>query len=103
MAREFKWEEITPEHAVLYGPEPYMVAAVIIMECPEPDPQDACWRVMSGLYPSLNFAEENTGIPLEQLKRRVLIQLGSDLEKWKKGIEEDISNVLGMVFGEMET
>ena len=97
MNREFKWNDISDDHAVLYGPEAYMVAAVITLGYEKEDMSDLCWRVMSGSYKSLNIEEYDTSISLQQLKRRALILLGNELEQERRALDADISNILGML------
>lgn len=94
MMRGFRWEDYGPEHAVLYGPEYYTVAAVVIL--------DDSWRVMSNTYHSLNLSEKNTLLPMGEIKRRVLIRLGKEIEEKKEDLEKDMSSLLNMLFSEME-
>lgn len=104
MGREFHWEDhgtdAGTDHSVLYGPEPYMVAAVVTLDYGDPDLQESFWRVMSSEYRSLNFAEENTSLPIEDIKRRTLIYLGNEIRQRKADLDTDISNVLDMLFNE---
>ena len=102
MARRFRWEDHGTDHAVLYGPEPHMVAAVVTMDYGDPEMGDSWWRVMSSQYRSLNLEEENTSLSMEDIKRRTLIFLGNELRKEKTDLETDISNVLDMLFTETE-
>ena len=104
MGRAFDWEDYWkvhnlsdgPDNAVLYGPEPYMIAAVIILDYGVPA-QGPRWKVMSNEYRNLNFTEEDTSLPLEQLKKRTLIRLGQELKERKEDLDADLSCVRGML------
>lgn len=104
MERKFYWEDHGTcdglDHAVLYGPEPYMVAAVVTLDYGDPVLMESFWRVMSSDYRSLNFAEENTSLPIEDIKRRALICLGNELRQRSADLDTDISNVLDMLLNE---
>lgn len=104
MGRAFHWEDYWkvhnlsdgPDNAVLYGPEPYMIAAVITLEYGVPE-QGTCWNVMSNEYRNLNFTEEDTSLSLNQLKNRTLIRLGQELKGRKEELDADLSCVRSML------
>ncbi len=104
MNRRFYWEDHGTEdgtdHAVLYGPEPYMVAAVVTMDYGDLHLQEGCWRVMSGEYRSLNFEEGNMSLPVEDIKRRVLIFIGNEIRQKTDDLNTDMSNVMDMLLNE---
>lgn len=100
MVRVFRWEDHGPEHAVLYGPEYHTVAAVVTMDCSAL--KEYSWRVMSSVYQSLNLNEEDTSLPMESIKQRVLIRLGNEIKEKKMDLEQDMSNLLDMLFDEMK-
>ena len=68
----------------------------------DPELMDSEWRVMSQSYRLLNFREEDTSIPLERIQRRTIILLGQELHGRKKDLEDAMSSVLSMLFGEAE-
>ncbi len=98
----FYWEKIDEEHALLMGPEDGDVAAVVVMDPGDPELMDSEWRVMSQSYRLLNFREEDTSIPLERIQRRTIILLGQELHGRKRDLEDAMSSVLSMLFGEAE-
>lgn len=104
MGRKFFWEDYKTgdeiDHAILYGPEPYNVAAVVTLDYGEPDFQEGCWRVMSSEYYSLNLEEENMSLPIEDIKKRVIINLGNEIKQRKMELDIDMSNVLDMLLNE---
>lgn len=97
MAREYHWGKHGADHAVLYGPEPYMIAAIVTMEHKG---MESRWVAISARYPSVNFLEDDASIPLEQIMERVHINIRSDLELAKRKIEEDICNVSDLRYRE---
>ncbi len=100
MRRRFHWENHGTDHAVLYGPEPYEIAAVVTLDYGDPDLQEGCWRVMSGEYRSLNFEEGNMSLPVEDIKRRVLIFIGNEIRQKTDDLNTDMSNVMDMLLNE---
>lgn len=94
--RNFIWNDINENHAILFGPEPERgdVAAVIVMDYGSQELMDSRYIVASSLYKKLNFEEEDTSLPIEQIKRRVIILLGNELSDRREEIEADLSNVL---------
>lgn len=102
--RKFHWEDHGTDdgidHAVLYGPEPYMVAAVVTMDYGDPYLQESFWRVMSGEYGSLNFAEEDTSLPIGAIKKRVIIKLGNEINKRRLDLDMDMKCVMDMLMEE---
>lgn len=101
MAREYVWKDYGSDHAVLYGPEPCMVAAVITLNRGNVELPESSWRVMSSEYRSLNLEEEDTSIPLEQIKKRVLIKLAQELTEKTKEIDEDMSSISRILFSSL--
>ena len=98
MAREYHWEEHGDTHAVLYGPEEGMIAAVITMEFGDPELMDGRWKVMSNIYWSLNLWEEDTSISLRQMEKRVIAKLGSELSESVNKLSEDLISVTGLLY-----
>ena len=99
---KFYWEKIDEEHALLMGPEDGDVAAVVVMDPGDPELMDSEWRVMSQSYRLLNFKEEDTSIPLGRIQSRTIILLGQELHGRKRDLEDAMSSVLSMLFGEAE-
>ncbi len=104
MGRGFYWEDHGTDdgidHAVLYGPEPYMVAAVVTMDYGDPYLQESFWRVMSSAYCGLNFAEENTALPIEDIKRRVGMFLVNELRGRSMELNADMESAMALLFDE---
>lgn len=99
--REYLWEDRGEDFAVLYGPEPYTVAAVIRLDPGTPDQMDGCWRITSGRYSLLNLEERDTSIPLKQMKDRALILLGQELRQRQEDVEADMASVRSLLFADM--
>lgn len=93
MKRIFIWKDHGPDRAVLYGPEPYKVAAVVELNPGDPDLMDSQWIVSSSAYKSARFMEEDTSIPMEMIKKRVMIKIMDDLMKAQRKLTEDMENV----------
>lgn len=100
--RGFAWHTLSPVSAYLEGPEPHMVAALIVPEYGPPEEGQTGWRVMSETYSPLNYLETEI-FDLDLMIRAVNTKLGNELKKQKELLEEDMDNVLCMVFrGEEE-
>lgn len=100
MERAFHWEDHGPDYTALYGPEPYMIAAVITRGRFSLE-QGFCWWVASNEYRNLNFTEEDTSLSLKQLKNRTLIRLGQELKERKEELDADLSCVRSMLFANL--
>lgn len=93
--RGFAWR--SEVSAYLEGPEPYMIAAVIIPECGPPEEGQIGWRVMSSTYPSLNYLETEI-YDLDLMIRAVNTKLGNELKRQKELQKEDMDNIIDMIF-----
>lgn len=101
--RNFRWADQNDHCAILYGPEPYEVAAIVELVPGTDETENGEWRVMSGTYGPLNMIERDVGVSLADMKRRVTITLGSAILAQKKLLEEDHGNVLKILYeGEEE-
>lgn len=98
MGREFQWEDVDARHAILHGPEPYEIAAVIELVPAVEEGENGEWRVMSNTYESLNKVDCDVGITLEAMKRKTLIDLGSELVKCIRTLKQDHENVLSLLY-----
>lgn len=98
LKRGFFWEDIDAYHAILHGPEPYMITAVAEMVPDADETHNGEWRVISASYARLNLTERDIGIPLEQIKRRVVIELGNQIKETRRILEEDFNNVLSLLY-----
>lgn len=101
MAREYVWTQHGEDCAVLCGPEPYMVAALVRLDRGDPEQPESCWRIMSGIYSLLNQEEKDSSIPLEDMKRRTLLLLMQELAQKIKDTDEDLVNVRSLLFADM--
>lgn len=108
MERTYKWKALSGTQALLYGPDGEVVAEAIVASDRE-DMRDLSWRVESKRYEILNLREYNTAISLEEIERRVLVLLGSELARERGELDQrrgkldsDISYILGMLW-EQET
>ena len=104
MGRGFYWKDHGTEngidHAVLYGPEEHMVAAVVTMEYQDPYLEENCWQVMSGNYSSMNFEEGNTSLSIEEIKERAVRALISELRQKSIDMYTDMDSAMTLLFGE---
>ena len=92
-----RWEVIDDRHAILWGSLDglkYWVPVAVITYAPEnlEDYLDDCWRVASVKYNALNFAEEDTTIPLKQIQKRVMILLGQAILNERGAVEQRLQD-----------
>lgn len=97
MNREFYWKCVDTNEYILCGPKRGTESVKVVLAG---DGEDTRWKIRSEKYKNLNFDEMNASIPAEKIQRRVLILLGSELERRKKVIESDMENVIALLFEE---
>ncbi len=100
MERKFYWKDEDDHQAVLCSREPYMEIAVVRLEL---DKENSRWEVTSRLYNCLNLTEPDIGIPMERIKKRVLVELGKKLGADKQKAEQDLCSLRELLYeGEAE-
>ena len=75
-----------------------MITAVAEMVPDAEETHNGEWRVISASYARLNLTERDIGIPLEQIKRRMVIELGKQKKETRRILEEDFNNVLSLLY-----
>lgn len=97
--REYKWEVHPPYYAVLYGPEPYLIAAVLTVKWEDEDQIYGEWITISERYKTAGAVTDDISVPLEQIMKRVEINLCNDLKEQITELEEDLCNARSLALG----
>ena len=89
-----RWEKIDEKHAILWGAGFWEPDVVITYDPGDQDDLlDDSWRVASNVYPHLNFMEENTTLPIEQIQRRVMVIMGNEPRERRSAVENQLTEL----------